>query len=271
MTSTPGPARDGVRSPRRSAPRLAGALVDLGAVVAAVAAGLPLAVARALGVDLRPSVLGLAVTGSLGVYLLDRLHDRHADRIVHARRARRFHRHRRAIGGAAAALVSVAVLLGLRQPPAVIALLAAVVVLAAAHRALKDRAWVKPIYVAGSWLAVTVGISLLEAGRSTPAAARASVLGVVGLSLVANVLACDAGDREAEARRGGPRSIWWLARISALVALALSLATDGAAHTLWPVPAAVLVSLLPYRPDPDWTASAVDAALAVGALTSLLL
>lgn len=257
---------------RRAWERGASAAVDYGLVVAAVAVSLLAAAAAALNVPLKPATVGLVFTGSLGVYLVDRLVDRRADRGAHPRRAARFHRHARRLTLLAAALVLSAIALGLLHPWPVRLLMAGVVVLAAGHLRLKGRGWFKPLYIVLSWLAVTVGIpSLMGSGiGSVGLADEGQVLAVVGLALFADVLACDAADREAEARGERRRRIWNLARLAATSGLLLALSNAGAAGSLWPVPALVLLSLLPYRPHEDWTAGVVDVALGLGALVALI-
>lgn len=268
-TAPPGPSAD----PLRAVWRGITAVVDYGLVVTAVAVALLAAVAQALGLALDPATVGLVLTGSLGVYLVDRLLDRRADRVAHPRRADRFHRHGRPIALLATGLVVAAVVQGLMQPWRVILLMVGVVALATAHLRLKGHGWFKPLYITVSWLAVTVGIPSLHSPNSstTDLVDVKTVLIVVGLALAADVLACDAADREAEARGDSRHRVWNLARLAAAMGLASALTLGGAAAALWPVPAAVLLSLIPYRPNEDWTAGAVDAALGLGAVAALIL
>lgn len=253
--------------------RILTAVVDYGLLVACTAVVLLAAASHTLGDRPPTSTLVMVFCGSWGVYLLDRLWDVARDRHAHPTRAYRFRSRPRRIAAAAVVGIAVAVVLGLRQIPSVRVLLGAVFLLSLAHHALKHVPWLKPAYIALSWWAVTVGIPLLHHWRpGTASSSAAEVWSVLplGLAIGANVLACDAADRDAEAARLSSAQLWWVARGLATVGLLLSWGIGGIALLWIPVPLCVLLSLLPLRPTAQWTASAVDGSLLLGGLLVLM-
>jgi 4-hydroxybenzoate polyprenyltransferase len=253
--------------------RILTATVDYGLLVACTAVVLLAAASHTLGDRPPISTLAMVFCGSWGVYLLDRLWDVARDRHAHPTRAYRFRSRPRRITAAAVVGVVVAGILGLRQISSVQILLVAVFLLSLAHHALKQVPWLKPTYIALSWWAVTVGIPILHHLRpGTVSSSDAEIWSVLplGLAIGANVLACDAADRDAEAARLSPMQLWWIARGLATAGLLVSWGIGDIASLWIPIPACVLLSLLPFRPTAQWTASAVDGSLLVGGLLVLV-
>ncbi len=248
------------------------AVVDSGVGVAATAAVLLGAASHALGGDPPPGTLALVFLGSLGVYLLDRLRDLQRDRVAHPARSAHLAAHRPWVSAVALVCVGGAGWFTWQEPRAVQALLAGVFLLASVHHWIKGVAWFKPLYIALSWWAVTVGVPLAHhLGRvADPLRGEewATVL-PLGLAIGANVLACDAADREAEALRYGPRRVWWIARGMAGSGATIGFALGGASALLAPIPLCVALSLALYRPTPRWTSTVVDGALLVGGVISV--
>jgi 4-hydroxybenzoate polyprenyltransferase len=248
-------------------------LVDSGVGIALTAAVLLAAASHALGSRIGAGTLALVFLGSLGVYLIDRLRDLRRDCEAHPDRSRRIAAHSR--GATATALGSIVGAVGLAwfEPRPVQLLLAFVFALALAHHWIKHIAWVKPLYIALSWWAVTVGVPFAHhAGRRAdpPRAEDWATVLPLGLAIAANVLACDAADREAEANQFSPQSVWWVARVVAWSGGLIAIVVGGASAQLAPVPLCVAISLVLYRPTPRWTTTAVDGALLVGGVVALL-
>lgn len=248
--------------------RTVDALVDSGAWVALTAVALTAAAARALGQRPAGELLLMVGLGAFAVYSLDRLADRILDRGGKPRRNRFIGRHAGLMLAGAVAAAGFAGVLALRAGVEVTLLMAAVAGLAALHLPLKHLPGVKPTYIAVAWLAVVVGLPVVI-GRVPPVRALGE-LGPLGLALVANVLACDAADREAEARRLGTAAVWHLARVVAAAGVLLGVLDRGALRPLSLIPAATLLALLPRRADPEYTALWVDGALLVGGVGAWL-
>jgi hypothetical protein len=210
--------------------------------------------ARGLDVDLRWPVFGVVGFGALGVYAFDRWGDRDKPGRVHLSSLWPRLLPSLAVGG-----VVISVVLAIGLPWRAWGLLAAIAALSLVHRWLQGLPWVKPLYVAVAWLGVVVGVPWALGSVDS----RSSLLELIplGLALLANVLACDAADREAEASVIGSLRVWWIAR---------GLAALGVVCALWfalrfvVVPLCMLLALLEYRPSPRYVAWWVDGALLVG-------
>lgn len=235
-----------------------------GLLVAAVAVALAHASAAALGGTLGSRVTLTVAAGTLAVYAFDRRID---DRIERPHRQRFAADHGRGLLVLSIAAALVAATAGLTLPTAAIALLAGVVALALVHARLRRIPGLKPAYIALAWLTVVVALPavLLEASLARAMADAAPI----GLAILANVLACDAADREAEALVLGVGPTWWLARALACAGLFAAWFGDGAARPLVLVPGAVALALIPLRARPEYT-TVLDAALGVGALGAWL-
>lgn len=221
-----------------------GLLVRSGLWVAACAVTLLAASARSMGLAAEPELLALAGFGTLGVYGFERW--------AVARYARPWW----------ILPTAVALAFGLLQPLRVMVLLGAVCGLALVHARLREVPWVKPAYIAVAWLGVVVGLPWVIRGAGPVPHA----LGPVGLAVAANVLACDAIDREAEAVRMEPRRVWWIAR-----GVALAGVIAGWPDPLVAVPAAVLVALVRWPADRRYAERVLDGAVLGGAVLALVL
>jgi len=241
-------------------------LVDSGVWIALIAVVLTGAAARALGLRLPFSMLMMVALGSFAVYTLDRLADRVRDRVTKPRRGRFVGRRTALLFTTAVVAAAVAGVLALLAGPEVSVLMMLVAVLAALHLPLKHIPGVKPTYIAAAWLLVVVGLPVVVA-RFPPGRAMGE-LGPLGLALLANVLACDAADREAEARWLGTGAAWNLARGMAAAGVVLGVLDRGALRPLSLVPLATFLALLPRRADPEYTSVFVDGALLAGGLAA---
>jgi hypothetical protein len=212
-------------------------LIDSGIWLALCASSLLMAAARSMGVNPGPDLLVVASLGTMGVYGFDRW--------VIRREAKPW--------WILPAVLAVGA--GATLPLPAIGLLGGVCVLAVVHHWLREVPWFKPLYIALAWLGVVVGLPWVLRGEGPLPSAAVPI----ALAIVANVLACDAVDREAEAAQIGPRRVWWVAR-----------ATAGAGVILgWPeptvaIPAAMLLALLPWPADREWAEWVLDGALLAG-------
>lgn len=234
--------------------------------VALAAAALCAAAGRALEVAVPPVLPALALTGTLAVYTVDRLRDLPRDRDNAPARSAFVERHRRALVGLAAGAAAASAVLVLRAGPAVALVAAAVAGFGFAHRRLKHRLWAKPLYLTGAWTAVAVGFPAAAA----PAPEHVGrVAGVVGLTVLANVILSNLRDGEGAAGRLGRRRALTLAGAVLVPALALALWGPAAVRPLVCLPGAMALAVAFFRPGERYGLLAVDGALLAGALLSL--
>lgn len=152
--------------------------------------------------------------------------------------------------------------IGMTLPGAAIRILAGVCALALVHHWLREVPWFKPVYIALAWLGVVVGLPWVIRGDGPiPAAALP-----IALAIVANVLACDAVDREAEAAQIGPRRVWQIARLVAGVGVVVGWPAPAAA-----VPAAMLLAMVRWPVTRWWAERGLDGALLVGGIVAIVL
>lgn len=236
-------------------------------LVSSAAAALVAAASLAMGVPPSWTVTGLVFGGTLAVYNVDRLRDVERDRATAPVRTRFIATHRTAIlvvtAGAMLLAVSLAFADGRRA-----ALLAGVVLaLGLAHRRLKGITFAKPLYVTAAWLAIVVGMPLIV----EPASRHGGwVTVILGASLLANAIASDVRDEEAEALRLGTNGALRLAAAIATGGLLAAALAPVPARPLGAVAAATLLALLGFRRGERYGLIVVDGALLAGAATSLL-
>lgn len=219
-------------------------LLRSGLWIAAVAIGLLHAAARSMGLVPGPELTAVVGLGTMGVYRFDRW----------------------AGGGRGAPWwilpTAAAAVLGLLLPADAVAILAGVCALALVHARLRELPWAKPTYIAMAWIGVVVGLPWVLAGEGP---LPPGVLVPIALAIAANVLACDAIDREAEAVRLSPRQVWWVARFVALGGILLAWPHPGLA-----IPAAVLVALVHGPASRRWAEVWLDGALLAGAVVTVI-
>ena len=248
--------------------RAVDAAVFSSAWLAAAAAALVAASARAMEIPLDPRLLGLAAAGTLVVYNVDRLRDLERDRLTAPARSAFVERWRDALvlGTGAAALIA-AVLAWLCGPRVLLVLLptAAAGLL---HRRLKRLVWAKGAYIALAWTAVVVGLPWVlarEAHSPFP-----TVL-VILLSVYANAIASNVRDAEAGAARVGLWRALQLARALAAAGLLVAALGPEPVRPLLALPLLTLLSLVAFRNDERYGLVVVDGALLVGALLAVLI
>lgn len=238
--------------------------------VGAVAGLLAAATAAALGLSASPAVVGIAFAGTLLVYNVDRLRDMERDRETSPERTAFVARHRTALTWLAAAGGAGAAALALALDPTVWLLCAGVLALGLAHRRLKHLPFVKGLYIAGAWLAVVVGVPVLAAPAAPTAAAVAWASGILGAGLLANVMVSSLRDEENAAGQLGAERTLGLARGVALAGVVAAALAAPPAGALGLIPAAVLVSLLRWRPGERYGLVVVDGALGIGAAVAAI-
>ena len=219
-------------------------LIDSGVWLALCASSLLVAAARSMGVPAGWDLIAVTALGTMGVYGFDRWIVRRAGKpwwIL-------------AVVAAAG--------IGLTLPVAAIRILGGVCVLALVHHWLREVPWFKPVYISLAWLGVVVGLPWVIRGDGPiPGAALP-----IALAIVANALACDAVDREAEAAQIGPRRVWWIARVVAGLGV-----VAGWPHPAAAVPAAMLLAMVRWpvtRRRAEWV---LDGALLVGGAGAIAL
>jgi hypothetical protein len=133
------------------------------------------------------------------------------------------------------------------------------------HRRLKNIRGIKTIYLAGSWLAVVLGLPLLNAGTApTPAAVRVYwVSAILGCAILSNLLASNLDRRQAPSRShlGAATGIAGLGIGFALVA-------PDPLRGLALIPAAEFIALSRFRTGERYGAVVVDGALLLGACSA---
>jgi len=219
-------------------------LIDSGIWLALCASSLLVAAARSMGVYAGWDLVAVTALGTIGVYGFDRWVARGDGQPWWA------------------LPVLAAAGIGLTLPIAAIRILGGVCGLAVVHHWLRELPWFKPVYIALAWLGVVVGLPWVIRGDGPiPAAALP-----IALAIVANVLACDAIDREAEAAQIGPRRVWWIARVVAGLGVIV-----GWPHPAAAVPAAMLVAMVRWPAGRIWADWVLDGALLVGGVVAIAL
>ncbi|MEM7410585.1 MAG: hypothetical protein AAF430_10165 [Myxococcota bacterium] len=235
--------------------------------VALTAAALCAAVARILLGAVAVDAAVLAGAGTLVVYNVDRLRDRDRDRETTPARTDFVETHTPSLVGLSLFGVVVATLAAWRLPAEAWVLLAAVALLGLFHRRLKRHRWWKPFYISGAWTAVTVGLPIAGVESVVDVGWAAAI---IGTTIFANVVASNLRDGEAVTARYGPAVPLRLARGSALLGLLLALLAPDPLLPLAFVPWTTAVVLLPFSPGERYGLVAVDGALLLGALGTLL-
>lgn len=234
--------------------------------LAAAAAALTAAGARALGVPASPALLGLAFGGTLLVYVLDRLRDLERDRTSAPARAAFVERHRAWLLGLAGGGAALAAACALTLRPAALLLAALVAMLGFFHRRLKAWLLVKPAYLTFAWTAVPVG---LPAAHDPAAQHVGAATFVVGATVLANVALSNLRDGEGLAARLGRRRTLGVAATILGVGLVVALAGPAPVRRLAALPVAMGIAVVGFRPGERYGAAVVDGALLAGALAAL--
>jgi 4-hydroxybenzoate polyprenyltransferase len=241
-------------------------LVFSSAWVAAAALALTLVSGAAMGGWPDAAVLGLVFCGTLFVYNVDRLRDLPRDRETSPARSTFVERHRRALLVLCIAAGIAAGPLALEVGEEAALLLLPVLLAGLFHRRLKRFAWWKPVYVSAAWTLVVVGLPAL----TLPHPHRiAWVGGLIGATMLANVIASNLRDGEGLSLRLGPRVPLRMARALALAALLVGVLGPASVRPLVWIPLATALALAFFRADEHYGLVVVDGALLLGSLLAL--
>ena len=241
------------------------------ALVACAAAALGAASSRALGLTPAAEVLALAFCGTVVVYCVDRVRDLARDARTSPLRSAFVAAHRRALLAAAALGACGALAAGVIAGARVVAVAGAVAAFGFAHRRLKRFVWAKPLYLTGSWTAVTVGLPATGANAALDLTRLGFVLAIVASTVQANVVLSNLRDAEGIAGRLGALRARGIAGAFCAAALLLALLGPSEARALAALPAVMAGAIAGFRPGERYGAVVVDGALLVGALGTLAL
>ena len=223
---------------------------------------------RAMGVAIAPEAVGLAFSGTLVVYNLDRLRDLDRDRCSSPDRSAFVSAHEGRLIGLATVAAAASLFFAARAGVWAVAVLLPALGLGLFHRRLKHFERAKIFYVAMSWACVGFG---LPAVLARGAHHLGWVAAIVTASLFANVCAFNARDeRTRVAQIGRPRALW-AARLCAGLGVVLGVSAPSPANTLVAIPLVTLLALFAYRPDERFSPLFVDGSLLVGSLIAAAL
>ena len=238
------------------------------ALVGCAAVALAAAASRALDAPIDPAVLGFAFCGTVVVYCFDRLQDVEHDRASSPLRSSFIDAHWRPVVSFAEFAVAAAFPTAFAAGPRVVAIAAAVAAFGLAHRQLKQFAWAKPLYLTGSWTAVTVGMPAVAAdGVDLPRVAW--VAGVIALAVQANVVLSNLRDGEGLAARLPRRIALASAGAFAILSIALVRLGPREIRPLAAIPISMFLVAAAYQPGERYGALVVDGALIAGGLVAL--
>ncbi len=235
--------------------------------LAGAAASLVAATSRALGGEVDPALLGLAFSGTLVIYNVDRLRDLDSDRETAPARSSFVERHWKPLIVTTVLAGLVATVLTLLAGPPVMLLLIPALLLGLAHRRLKGFGFAKPLYIVGAWLLVVVGLPWAVQDTASGAPWCAAILGP---AILANAITSNLRDPEAGAAALGPAPRLWIARAVALLGVVVAGFSPDAGRILLTVPAATGLSLIRFRASERYGLVVVDGALLFGGLAALL-
>ncbi len=262
-------------SPPAPAIRLLGRVADgfafSGALAAAIAAMLSGVASQALGAPSAATWAVLTASGAFIVYALDRLRDVDRDLAGSPLRTA-FVIRNRSLLTISIGLAAFALAISLVQASASIVLLCmAIGGIGLFHRRLKENAALKTAYVSLAWVAACAGMPWLASGLGR---AGLWVAGILLASLLANLIASNLQDHEPRDDSGfdrrGPATILWLARGITLVGIAIGLAAPAAFRPMVWIPVCEGVALAAYRPTERYGQFAIDGALLIGAIATMI-
>ncbi len=250
------------------------ALAYSSVLAAGVAGALASAVSLAFEIPIEPVIVALASSGTLVVYNVDRLRDLERDRSLAPRRSAFVERNRRRLVALALLAAGSSVVCALQLTPAAWSLCGVVLALGLLHRRLKRLRGIKTIYLAGSWLAVVVGLPLVGTGQASwPGDERVYwVCAIVGCAIASNLMVSNLDRRHADEdpRHASNRSRLGLAIVVAGLGIGFALVSPQAQRGLVLIPACELVVFCRFREGERYGEVAVDGALLAGACGAVL-
>lgn len=244
------------------------ALVFSSLWVAAAAGALTAACSLAMGIPVAAPAVGLAFTGTLVIYNVDRLRDLDRDRATSPQRSAFVAKQagRLTLLSCAAGLAAAG--FALAAGPRAWIVLAPVLALGLFHRRLKHLTFAKSAYLTAAWIAVVAGVPAVI----DPAATQIGwAAGIATCAIFANAVASNVRDLERAAARVDPRRVLDAARAVAAAGALIGAAAPAPARALLAVPLATLIALLPFRAGERYGLVVVDGALLLGALVTAAL
>ncbi len=236
--------------------------------MAAAAGALVAAASIAMGIETHPLAVGLAISGTLVVYNVDRLRDVDRDRRTSPVRTQFISRHRSGLIGLTAIAAFLSATLAIWAGTRVVVVLAPVLLIGLFHRRLKRFAAAKAAYVTTAWLLVVVGLPWVL----DPDAVRVGwVVAILGASVGANAIASNLRDFEAGVERFGEVIALRAARSIACLGVLVSALAPDPSSSIIAVPLLTLIALAWFQNTERFGLFVVDGALLVGGLATIAL
>jgi len=257
------PPASASRKPSRRVATSLDALAFSSVWVAVAAGALAAACSLAMGIAPRLAALGLAFSGTLVVYNVDRLRDLDRDRATTPQRSAFVEAQGGNLALVALLAGALATACALAAGPRAWLVLAPVLALGLLHRRIKHLTFGKSGYLTASWVAVVV---VVPAAIDASARGVTWVAAVVACAIFANAIASSVRDREVVAARYGAGPALRAARLVAAAGVAIGIAAPAGARPLLLVPLATLLVLIPFRGSDRYVLMGVDGALLAGAL-----
>jgi len=236
--------------------------------IGGAAGALTAAASLAMGIPVPWTAVGVALSGTVFVYDVDRLRDLPRDLDTAPERSAFVARNHGTLRGLAIGAGIAAAGLALLIGPRCALVLGPALILGLFHRRIKGFAWGKSSYITGSWLLVVVGLPAIAGPRP---ARLGWVASIVAASLFANAIASNVRDREAAVARLGVGRAMTVARVVAGLGLVLAALAPPGAVALAAIPALTLASLLAFRRGERYGLVVVDGALLAGGVAASLL
>ena len=210
----------------------------------------------------------LTSAGAFVIYNLDRLRDTSRDLSTSPNRTAFIERHRSPLTLAVAAASILFGGLLFAAPRDVVLLCVAVGVIGLFHRRIKHASAFKAVYVSLAWVAACVGIPALARPGDPLAADSLWAAGILAAALLANLVASNVRDGEAQFEPTRPDRALDFARVCALVGIGLAFGAPRAVAPLGWIALAELLALLPFQKGERYGLLVIDGALLVGSLAA---
>lgn len=236
--------------------------------LATAAGALAAAASGAMGIETQPLAVGLAISGTLVVYNVDRLRDIDRDRRTSPVRSHFIFRHQAGLIGLTTTAAVTSALLAVSAGAQAALTLAPVLLIGLLHRRLKKFASAKAAYVTAAWLCVVVGLPWV---LDPHAASVGWVAAILASSVGANAIASNLRDFEAGVERYGEVVALRAARAIAGLGVGLCALAPDPVGSLLAVPLFTLIALALFQSTERFGLFVVDGALLMGGLIAVAL
>jgi hypothetical protein len=236
-------------------------------LAAGVAGALTAAASWAFGLPIDVAVVGLASSGTLVVYNIDRLRDLQRDRVLAPLRSNFIERNFKPLGVITILAAVSSAIFALQLSRSAWGLCAGILAMGLLHRRLKRIRGIKTVYLTSSWLAVVLGLPLLESQLDpSPGADQIYwVSTILGCAILSNLMASNL-DRRVDAHRAHLGA----AIVIAGLGIGFALLSPPTLRGLAMIPAAEFVALARFREGERYRAVVVDGALLIGACAAIV-